>query len=94
MLFQELALLPSPELIFGLMVLIFALMATAGIETETFWMPIFGNIQFLDFVIQLVFKNTKTEHNVSERNPVSDLRKRGPFDKTTLTQLKHQGLKF
>jgi len=57
-------------------------------------MPIFGNIQFLDFVKHLVFKNTKTEHNVSEMSFVSDLRKRGPFDRTILTQLKHQGLKI
>jgi hypothetical protein len=76
------------------MVSIFALMATAEIETETFWMPIFNNIHFLDFVKHLMFKNTKTEHNVSETSLVSDLRKRGPFDRTTLTQLKHQGLKI
>ena len=76
------------------MVLFYALMVTAGIETETFWMPIFGNIQFLDFVKQLMFKNTKTEHNVSETSLVSDLRKRGPFDRTTPTQMEHQGLKI
>jgi hypothetical protein len=76
------------------MVLIFVLIATAGIETETFWMPIFGNTQFLDFVKHLMFKNTKTEHNVSETSLVSDLRKRGPSDSTTLTQLKQQRLEI
>lgn len=40
-----------------IMVLIFVLMATAGIKTETFWMPVFGNIQFFDFVKHLIFKN-------------------------------------
>jgi hypothetical protein len=59
------------------MVLIFVLMVTAGIETKTFWMPTFGNIQFFDFVKHLMFKNSKAEHSVSEMSLVSDLRKRG-----------------
>jgi hypothetical protein len=76
------------------MVLISALMATIEIETGTFWMPIFCNIQFLDLVKHLMFKNTKTEHNVSETSLVSDLRKSGPLDRYTLTQLKRQSLKI
>jgi hypothetical protein len=69
-------------------------MAKAGIESENFWIPLFGNIQFLDFVKHPMFKNTKIEHNVSEMSIVSYLRKRGPFDRTTLTQLKRQELKI
>jgi hypothetical protein len=76
------------------MVLIFALMATAGVETGTFWMPIFCNIQFLDFVKHLMFKNTKTEHNVSEISLVSDLRKSGPLDSTETSKPKNLNILF